>query len=196
LKALFSTLKDKIRVVVLNACYSKEQAEAITQVIDCAVGMSDSIGDRAAITFAASFYRAIAFGRSVKEAFDQGIASLLLEGIPEEDTPKLITKDGVSPSDIYLLDRNILRADSAQDKRALRNAMLGSFSREDITLLCNDIEEELKKDGKDIGVSLDRVTGNTRLDIQILDLIEYLENRGHLDYLVKEVQRNRPGLKW
>lgn len=69
LKALFSTLRDNVRLVVLNACYSKTQAEAIAQVIDCVIGMNTSIGDNAAITFAASFYRAIGFGCSVKESF-------------------------------------------------------------------------------------------------------------------------------
>ena len=72
LRSLFTTLKDNIRVVVLNACYSEKQAQAIAEVIDCVVGMSTAIGDEAAIIFAASFYRAIGFGRSIKEAFDQG----------------------------------------------------------------------------------------------------------------------------
>ena len=103
LKALFSTLKDNIRLVILNACYSRPQAEAITQVIDCAIGMNDAIGDPAAITFAASFYRAIGFGRSIKEAFDQGVAALLLEGIPEENKPQLLTREGVDPAKVSLL---------------------------------------------------------------------------------------------
>jgi len=97
IQTLFTTLKDNIRAVVLNACYSNEQAKAITQVIDCAVGMNESIGDKAAITFAASFYRAIGFGRSAKDAFDQGRAALLLEGIPEEDTPKLLVRGSIDP---------------------------------------------------------------------------------------------------
>ena len=46
------------------------------------------IGDDAAITFAASFYRAIGFGRTIQEAFDQGRTALMLEGIPEERTPR------------------------------------------------------------------------------------------------------------
>jgi hypothetical protein len=71
LAALFRALKDKIRVVVLNACFSRPQAEAIAQEIDCAVGMGPAIGDPAAIVFAASFYRALGFGRSVQNAFDQ-----------------------------------------------------------------------------------------------------------------------------
>jgi len=103
LNALFTSLKDNIKVVVLNCCYSKEQARAIAQVIDCTIGMSDAIGDKAAIIFAASFYRAIGFGRSVKDAFDQAIIALLLEDIPEENTPELLVKDGVDPSQIFLL---------------------------------------------------------------------------------------------
>ncbi len=103
IKALFQTLKANIRVVILNACYSKIQAEAITQVIDCAIGMNDAIGDEAAIAFAASFYRAIGFGLSIKQAFDQGIVVLLLEGIPEESKPELLVKEGVDPEKIVLI---------------------------------------------------------------------------------------------
>ena len=103
LVSLFTTLKDNIRLVVLNACYSRPQAEAIVGVIDCAVGMKQAIGDRAAITFAASFYRALGFGRSIQEAFDQGKTALLLEGIPEGDVPDLLLRDGVDPSRIVLV---------------------------------------------------------------------------------------------
>jgi CHAT domain len=103
LQALFTTLKDNIRLVLLNACYSLEQAQALVQIIDCVIGMKESIRDDAATTFASSFYRAIGFGRSIQEAFDQGITSLLLEGIPEEDVPELLVKDGVDPKQIVLI---------------------------------------------------------------------------------------------
>ena len=109
LESLFRTLKDNVEVVILNACYSRPQAEAITQVIDCAIGMNKAIGDQASIVFAASFYRAIGFGRSVQEAFDQGKTALLLEGIPEEKTPELLVRQGVDASlmfSIKSVDRN------------------------------------------------------------------------------------------
>ena len=63
LSRLFSVLRDNIKCVVLNACYSEIQANAIAEHIECVVGMSKSIGDQAAISFAAAFYRALAYGR-------------------------------------------------------------------------------------------------------------------------------------
>jgi internalin A len=103
LRHLFGTLKDNIRVVVLNACYSRPQAETITEVIDCAVGMKRAIGDKAAIAFAASFYRAIGFRRSVQEAFDQGKSALMMHEISEEDTPELVVRKGVDAKDVFLV---------------------------------------------------------------------------------------------
>src|SRR5262245_22196886 len=83
---LFQALRDDVRVVVFNACYSRDQADALAKVIDCTVGMNRPIGDEAAIVFAASFYQALGFGRSVKEAFELGKAALLLQDIREEQT--------------------------------------------------------------------------------------------------------------
>jgi len=104
LRELFRTLKDNIRVVVLNACFSRGQAEAIVANIDCAVGMNKAIGDQAAITFAGSFYRALGFGRSVQQAFDQGKTALMLAGIREENIPELLCRQGVDPADIVLVE--------------------------------------------------------------------------------------------
>lgn len=100
---LMRVLQDNLRLVVLNACFSQPQAEAITQVIDCAIGMDREVGDEAAIKFAAAFYRAIGFGRSIQTAFDLGRSSLLLEGIPEENTPRLMFRNGVDPASIVLI---------------------------------------------------------------------------------------------
>jgi hypothetical protein len=104
LVSLFRNLQDNIRVVVLNACFSQPQAAAIAQTIDCVVGMSRAIGDRAAIKFAAGFYGAFGFGRSVQEAFNLGKTALMLEGIPEEDTPRLVHRRKVNPSQVHVLD--------------------------------------------------------------------------------------------
>jgi hypothetical protein len=100
---LFRVLKDHIRLVMLNACHSRLLAEAITQHIDCVVGMKRAVKDPTAIRFAASFYRALAFGRSVGNAFEQGIVSLQIEGIAGTDIPELVVRAGVDASRVILL---------------------------------------------------------------------------------------------
>jgi hypothetical protein len=105
LVGLFKVLKDNIRIAILNACHSKPQAEAIAEVIDCAIGMNTEIGDVAAIVFAAAFYRALGFNRSVQEAFELGQNALMMQGIPEEQTPELFCRSkGVDPTNLRLLD--------------------------------------------------------------------------------------------
>lgn len=104
IKQLFKTLKDNIRIVVLNACYSRPQAESIIEVIDCAIGMNRAIGDAAAIVFAAAFYQALGFGRSVETAFESGKTALMLEGIAEDHTPELLCRRGVDPTTVYLIE--------------------------------------------------------------------------------------------
>jgi len=92
-----------LRLVVLNACETRSQAEALTEVVDCVVSMNRVISDWAAIKFAASFYGALAFGRSVQKAFDQGVARLSAEGIAEADTPELVMRAGVDASRVVLV---------------------------------------------------------------------------------------------
>jgi len=93
LKQLFSVLKNSIQCVVLNACYSEQQARAIAEHIDCVIGMSKVIGDKAAVTFAATFYQALGFGKDVKTAFDLACIQIDLENLNEQDTPKLLTRN-------------------------------------------------------------------------------------------------------
>lgn len=102
LTQLFAVLKDNIRCVVLNSCYSAPQAEAIAAEIDCVIGMSKAIGDEAAIDFAKSFYQAIGFGRDIDTAFQLGIGQIDLEGLDEQDTPKLLCQKS-NPKEIVFV---------------------------------------------------------------------------------------------
>ncbi len=56
LASLFKLFAKKgLECVVLNACYSEVQAEAIRQHINHVIGMNRAIGDKAAINFAVAF---------------------------------------------------------------------------------------------------------------------------------------------
>ncbi|HUT71936.1 MAG TPA: CHAT domain-containing protein [Desulfatiglandales bacterium] len=101
---LFKVLKENIRVVVLNACYSEEQAKAIVEEIDFVVGMSHSIGDEAARVFAAAFYRGLAFGKSMQTAFDLGLNELKLMNLKDdENIPVLHVRNNVNASAVTLV---------------------------------------------------------------------------------------------
>jgi len=92
LENLFELFSGKIICVILNACYSEIQAQAIAKHIDCVIGMSNSILDKAAITFSTSFYRALAYGKNVQNAFDLAVNQLKLLGIQGSEIPKLISR--------------------------------------------------------------------------------------------------------
>ena len=92
LSALFEQFADQVNCVILNACFSEVQAQAIARYINYVIGMSNSISDRAAIAFTIGFYQAIGAGRTVEDAYKLGCIQLRLQGIPEQLTPVLIKK--------------------------------------------------------------------------------------------------------
>lgn len=86
---LFRLLKPQVQIVVLNACFSAIQAEQIAQHVPCVIGMTDEVGDKAAIQFAAAFYRALGYGMNVQVAFDLGINQLALMKLKGMEIPIL-----------------------------------------------------------------------------------------------------------
>ena len=149
LKALFATLKDNIQVVLLNACYTYSQAEAIVVNINYVIGMSTAIGDKAAITFAASFYRAIGFDRTVQEAFDQAKTALLLEGIPEENIPELLVRKGIEATSkvseaVSVTDIDLLKQHrTIFDRPAFRSSCIDELFLREVSEAVDDTQTAL-----------------------------------------------------
>ncbi|QIR40141.1 TIR domain-containing protein [Tolypothrix sp. PCC 7910] len=90
LAGLFQLFSAQVECVVLNACYSKVQAEAIAQHIPCVIGMKKAIGDRAAIEFAVGFYDALGAKKSYEFAYNLGCNAIRMAGISEQDIPTLL----------------------------------------------------------------------------------------------------------
>jgi hypothetical protein len=93
LAALFEQFADQVNCVVLNACYSEIQANAIAKHIDYIVGMNQAIDDKAAIAFSIGFYQALGAGRAVEEAYQLGCVQIRLQGVPEHLIPVLVKKE-------------------------------------------------------------------------------------------------------
>jgi hypothetical protein len=79
-----------VECVVLNACYSAVQAEAIASTVKYVVGMNQAVGDDAAYDFAVGFYDGLGAGEPVDIAYELGCNAIQLEGSDEYTTPILI----------------------------------------------------------------------------------------------------------
>ncbi len=77
------------------------------------------------------------------------------------------------------------------DKRTLRGAITKVFDFDELEILCSDIEADLSNDGIDLEVNLDAVGGGSKKENKVLSLINYLDKRGYLNYLITAVKRER-----
>ena len=87
--------------VVLNACYSAVQAEAISQVVNYVIGMNQEITDEAAQNFAVAFYDGLGVGIDVQDAFDLGCTGLIDLG--EAEIPILRHKPPESTAKVEII---------------------------------------------------------------------------------------------
>jgi len=92
LSGLFELFSDHVQCVLLNACYSNTQAEAINKHISNVIGMCKGIGDKTAIEFAVGFYDALGAGKSFEQAFKFGRNAIEFFNIPEHLIPIMQNK--------------------------------------------------------------------------------------------------------
>lgn len=101
LTQVFSLYNHHVRLVVLNACYTNNLARSITKAVDYAVGTGKGIGDKAGVAFAGALYRALGFGKSIKEAFASAKAELCLTRMPRAQGHELFMREGLSKRDSF-----------------------------------------------------------------------------------------------
>jgi len=102
LEETFGAAGASVKLVVLSACYSEPQAEALLAHVDCVVGMSGSLSDDAARSFAIGFYGGLGERESVAAAFKQGCAAISLEGLREADRPQIKVRAGIDAARLVL----------------------------------------------------------------------------------------------
>lgn len=79
LSNLFRLCAEHVECVLLNACYSEVQANAMIEHIDYVIGMRQTIQDNAAIAFSKGFYRALGYSKSIEKAYEFGCNAIQLE---------------------------------------------------------------------------------------------------------------------
>jgi hypothetical protein len=210
-----------IRLAVFGACKTAQRdqlnawtgvAPALAQAgIPAVVAMQYTVRDANAIAFSRRFYRALASGETIDAAVTDGrLAIFNRSNLDERDwgVPVLYlrTPGGMlfpaaepeaAPEPKGLPSRGTRSLaeparPTAVDKRALRGLMIGSFNMDELQALCWDAEGSLSQAGIELPVSLEMVGGGSKTAV-VMNLIDYFDRRGYLDYLVEAVRNARPG---
>ncbi|MBD2025820.1 CHAT domain-containing protein [Leptolyngbya sp. FACHB-711] len=85
LAELFAEFATQVECILLNACYSEVQANALIQHINYVIGMNREIPDAAAIAFSIGFYDGIGAGKSIEEAYRLGCSAIRTD-LPNSST--------------------------------------------------------------------------------------------------------------
>ena len=89
---LLQLCDDHLECVVLNACYSDVQGDAIAANIPFTIGMRDAVKDNVAIKFSQGFYDAIGAGKGYGSAFEWGKAAISFDLANEESSNILVLR--------------------------------------------------------------------------------------------------------
>lgn len=211
-----------IRLAVFGACETGRRdgvnawtgvAPALTRAgIPAVVAMQYTIKDANAVAFSRRFYRALAAGETIDAAVTDGrLAIFNRSDLDERDWgvpvlylrtpggglfPKEKSEAATQPSGRRTAPpgppvEGVLPA--AVDKRALRSVMVSAFSNEELEALCWDAQGVLEEAGIELDqeISLEMVGGGSKTAI-VMNLIEFFDRRGYLDYLVRAVRYARP----
>jgi hypothetical protein len=129
---LFALYNNHVRLVLLNACFTKEQARSISEVVDYSIGTERPIGDKASVVFAGAFYRALGFGKSIRHAFESASAELALIKMPRSRGIELFIKEGSERDTFPQIDSN-----RNPSRRWLDLTDLKAEARWEVTILKN-----------------------------------------------------------
>jgi hypothetical protein len=171
LEETFGAAGSSVKLVVLNACYSEVQAEALLMHVDCVVGIAGSIRDDVARTFAIGFYGGLGERESVAAAYKQGCAAISLEGLPEAERPQLkvrgsIDTVGWAQRSTTYASENVNQAPLSQ--RIVHITIVLDTTREKVEAHIGRITSELRRLSGDVTMIItDLEEGSVRLKLAL-----------------------------
>jgi len=88
----FELFNQHLQCVLLNACWSEQQANEIARHVPYVIGMKRAVPDGAAIAFSEAFYDAIGAGRDYTFAFKLAQNAVQLYNLPADQIPVMKTQ--------------------------------------------------------------------------------------------------------
>jgi len=216
LAELFRILRGNIRCVVLNACYSEEQAQAIAKSIDCVVGMTRKVPDAAALQFSAAFYESLGYGSSIADAFGLGCNRMGAYVVGEETTPKLLDPNNKAASIVFVgpqpasaqnapatsaagATSEASASPAAAAPAAVRVPPLTELRGKQLQGAMNALLAAYSTDSAlaqmvkiGLGENLAAIAGGSNLQDKVFNLLEWARMRGQLTELLQAAIDQRP----
>jgi hypothetical protein len=178
LAGLFDLCKDYVECVLLNACYSEEQAIAIHRHINYVIGMNQAILDSAAIQFAIGFYDALAAGRSYEDAYKVGCNAIALVGIkdsagkPESLIPQLkARRRGAAQSS---LSTELEPPKLTTNAEAVKSAMLQEKTSQSISISGGTVSGQVAQAGGNVTQTQQVNQGNSEKQLTVPEAISLM----------------------
>lgn len=207
-KLALNLVRCGVRLAFLNAAESATRgssyrlsgvASALVYAgIPAVIGLNGAVTDQSALRFSKAFYRTLAAGNAVDAAVTNGRLAIFNQsegdnidwGIP---VLYLRTDDStifpIHPQSKKALGQRLV----VTNRLRIRDVLVKHFSVDELKLLCDDITDAFKRDGIQQRVDLEIVGGNS-LETYALNLIQHLERRELLSYLIEAVNTQRPNL--
>jgi hypothetical protein len=197
-----------VRIAFINTEKSAERdstrrmsgvaAALVHNGIPAVVGLSGRISDYNAIAFSRQFYRSLAAGHPIDTAVSNARITLFNDSAEDDFTwgiPVLYlrTEDStifpIRPRPVKSLAQTV----SMPGSLVLRDKLVEGFNLEELKVLCADVTAAMVQDGIQQRVDLDMVGGSNKEAIA-LNLVQWMERRGLLNYLVDVAAKQRPKL--
>ncbi len=139
---LLQLCDEHLECVVLNACYSDVQGDAISVNIPFTIGMRDVVEDNVAIKFSQGFYDAIGAGKGYEKAFEWGKVAISFDLANEEaarilvlrrkgETTQIIEETTTNVDSSRTINPEILPADNNNFFSGLKKLFTPSLSAND-----------------------------------------------------------------
>jgi hypothetical protein len=103
LKEAFSTTRTTIECVIISLNNLDKWAQEICRHVSCVIGIPMAISEDSYADFNLNFYREIALGRSLTDAFEYSIAYLNEKNVPQDQHPQLRTNGNVDLGQVIII---------------------------------------------------------------------------------------------
>jgi hypothetical protein len=135
-QGLLSLVKEEnITLALLNGCHTAELAQELAPIIGCAIGTDGTTMDGTAIAFAREFYRTIAYGLSIGQAFRRSCAAAETLGVPKEELPILYTGPETDADALFLISPRLLVPPPRESTKPDATALLARTRKQPFTVV-------------------------------------------------------------